>query len=114
MVEFLLRKGANPRLPDDPPYSAWAKPLQWAIRRGHDEIVQILTEFEKTGSLPTRNLEQYEILARSLVEAYRSGEDAALERVMDHFHLRRPLTWDQPSKDECIARAAKLLRRGRL
>jgi hypothetical protein len=27
---------------------------------------------------------------------------------MDHFHLRRPLTWDQPSKDECIAR----LRRG--
>jgi len=108
MVEFLLRKGANPRLPDDPPHLAWAKPLQWAIRRGHDEIVQILTEFEKTGSFPARNLEQYEILARSLVEAYRSGEDAALERVMDHFHLRRPLTWDQPSKDECIAR----LRRG--
>jgi ankyrin repeat protein len=108
MVEFLLRKGANPRLPDDPPHLAWAKPLQWAIRRGHDEIVQILTDFEKTGSLPARNLEQYEILARSLVEAYRSGEDAALERVMDHFHLRRPFTWDQPSKDECITR----LRRG--
>jgi ankyrin repeat protein len=108
MVEFLLRKGADPQLPDDPPNLAWAKPLQWAIRRGHDEIVRILTEFKKTGSLPARSLEQYETLAQSLVEAYGSGEDAALERVMDHFHLRRPLTWDQPSKDECIAR----LRRG--
>jgi ankyrin repeat protein len=108
MVDFLLRKGADPHLPDDPPALAWAKPLQWAIRRGHDEIVQILMEFEKTGSLPPRSLEQYEALAQSLVEAYGSGEDAALERVINHFHLRRPLTWDQPSKDECIAR----LRRG--
>ena len=25
------------------------------------------------------------------------------------FHLRRPLTWDQPSKDECIARLSRCL-----
>jgi hypothetical protein len=108
MVEFLLRKGANPHLPDDPPNLAWAKPLQWAIRRGHDDIVRILTEFEKTGSLPARSIAQYETLAQSLAEAYGSGEDAALECVMDNFQLRRALTWDQPSKDERIAR----LRRG--
>jgi hypothetical protein len=31
-----------------------------------------------------------------------------MQRVMDHFHLRRALTWDQPSKDVCLTR----LRRG--
>ena len=36
MVEFLLRRGAKPNLPDDPP---WATPLAWATRRGHHEIV---------------------------------------------------------------------------
>jgi ankyrin repeat protein len=41
MVEFLLQRGANPDLPDDPP---WAKPLAWAQRRGHDEIVRLLTD----------------------------------------------------------------------
>ena len=41
MVEFLLRRGAKPTLPDDPP---WATPLAWATRRGHDAIVQLLTE----------------------------------------------------------------------
>jgi hypothetical protein len=66
--------------------------------------VRILTELEKTGSLPARSLEQCETLARSLVEAFGSGDDAAMQRVMDHFHLRRPLTWDQPSKDVRIAR----------
>ena len=52
MVGFLLRRGAKPSLPDDPPSLAWATPLQWAIRRGHDEIVRILTEYEKKGTLP--------------------------------------------------------------
>ena len=41
MVEFLLRRGARPTLPDDPP---WTTPLAWATRRGHREIVQLLTE----------------------------------------------------------------------
>ena len=47
-------------------------------------------------------------LARSLVEAFGSGDDAAMQRVMDHFHLRRSLSWDQPSNDVRLAR----LRRG--
>jgi ankyrin repeat protein len=107
MVEFLLRRGANSNLPGDP-HLAWATPLRWALRRGQDEIVRMLTEFEKTGSLPARSLEQCETLARSLVEAFASGDDGAMQRVMDHFHLRHTLTWDQPSKDVCLTR----LRRG--
>lgn len=39
MAEWLLKKGANPSLPDDEP---WALPLQWAKRRGHDEIIDLL------------------------------------------------------------------------
>jgi ankyrin repeat protein len=110
MVEFLLRRGARPNLPDDLPRLAWATPLQWALRRGHDEIVRLLTEFEKTGSLPARSREQYEALAQSLVEAFRSGDDAAMQRVMDHFHLRRPLTWDQPSNDVRVGRLRRAVR----
>jgi RNA polymerase sigma factor (sigma-70 family) len=96
MVELLLRCGANPNLPDDPPDLAWAKPLAWATRRGHEDIVRILTEYEKTGALPAHDLEEYETLAQALVEAYESGADAPLQRIMDHFQIRRPLTWDQP------------------
>jgi ankyrin repeat protein len=40
MVELLLRRGARPKLPDDPP---WATPLAWAILREHNEIVRLLT-----------------------------------------------------------------------
>lgn len=105
MVELLLRYGAKPRLPDDPP---WAAPLAWATRRGHAEIVRMLTEYEQTGALPSHSLEEYETLAQALVEAYESGEDAAMQRVMDHFQLKRPLTWDQPPRDVRRAR----LRRG--
>jgi hypothetical protein len=108
MVEFLLRRGASPNLPGDPPHLTWATPIQWAIRRGYDKIVRILTEFEKTGSLPARSLEQCEALGRSLVEAFGSGDEGAMQLVMDHFQLRRALTWDQPSKDVCLTR----LRRG--
>ena len=39
MVEWLLDKGANPRLPEEEP---WAQPLAWAQRRGHHEIVALL------------------------------------------------------------------------
>ena len=41
MVEFLLGCGAKPTLPDDPP---WATPLAWATRRGHADIVRLLSE----------------------------------------------------------------------
>lgn len=40
MVEFLLQRGANPHLPEEPP---WARPLAWAERRGHEAIVRIMT-----------------------------------------------------------------------
>jgi ankyrin repeat protein len=49
MVELLLRRGARPRLTDDP---AWATPLAWARRRGHEDIVRLLTEYDRTGVLP--------------------------------------------------------------
>src|SRR6185369_1230739 len=49
MVEFLLRRGAKPRLSDDP---AWAVPVEWAKRRGHEEIVKVLEDAERSGAPP--------------------------------------------------------------
>ncbi len=46
MVELLLRSGAKPNLPNDPPDLAWATPLAWATRRGHDEVVAFLKQHE--------------------------------------------------------------------
>jgi ankyrin repeat protein len=92
MVEFLLRRGARPRLPDDPP---WATPLAWAIRRGHDAIAQLLKQHEQDGSLPARPLEQYESLAKDLIEAYGSGDAGSLRRLEEHFQPDRAITWEQ-------------------
>lgn len=39
MVELLLKRGAKPDLPDDPPWAT--PPLAWATRRGHGEIVEL-------------------------------------------------------------------------
>ncbi len=39
MVEWLLANGANPDLPEDEP---WALPSEWATRRGHHDIAEIL------------------------------------------------------------------------
>jgi RNA polymerase sigma factor (sigma-70 family) len=101
MVEFLLRHGAQPNLPDDP---LWATPLDWATRRGHQAIVRLLTAFEQTGALPTHNLEEYEAVAHAIVEAYQSGDDAAMLCVIEHFQLQRPMTWDRPPREVQIAR----------
>lgn len=92
MVEFLLRHGAKLNLPDTP---EWAAPIAWAMRRGHEEIVHLLTEYEKTGALPEESLDIYEALANNLVEAYVTGEEAAFQAVMEHFQLKRKMTWDQ-------------------
>jgi ankyrin repeat protein len=40
MVELLLSRGAKPNAADDPP---WATPLEWAKRRGHAKVVEMLT-----------------------------------------------------------------------
>jgi RNA polymerase sigma factor (sigma-70 family) len=101
MVEFLLRRGARPTVPEDPP---WATPLAWATRRGHHDIVRVLTECAQSGIPPVHGLEHYERLARDLVEASDSGDDVAFRHVMDHFRIERPLTWDQPSRSERVAR----------
>jgi hypothetical protein len=87
---------------------AWATPLAWATRRGHQAIARLLTAYEQTGALPAHSVEEYEAVARALVEAYQSGDDAAIRRVIEHFQLQRPLTWDQPSREVQVAR----LRRG--
>jgi ankyrin repeat protein len=39
MVEWLLQRGANPKLPVNEP---WAWPVEWARRRGYTDIVQLL------------------------------------------------------------------------
>jgi ankyrin repeat protein len=41
MVEWLLQKGADPRLPSDEP---WALPVEWAKRRNRPEIVALLAD----------------------------------------------------------------------
>jgi ankyrin repeat protein len=51
MVEFLLRRGAKVRLPDDP---TWATPIALATYQGHDDIVRVLKAYEATGVLPER------------------------------------------------------------
>jgi ankyrin repeat protein len=107
MVEYLLRRGAMPRLLDDPP---WATPLAWATRHGHDEIVQSLTEYEKTGALPVHSLEEYKALANDILEACRSGRDDPFRRVIDLFQIERPLTWDRPPLSERVARLRRYVR----
>jgi ankyrin repeat protein len=93
MVELLLRRGAKPNRPDDPP---WATPLAWATRRGHGRVVALLKQYEKEGALPAPfNLGQYEALAKDLVEAYRSGDAGAMQRLQDHYQDDRAPTWEQ-------------------
>jgi ankyrin repeat protein len=91
MVEFLLRCGAKPNLPDDPP---WATPQAWATRRGHERIAHLLKRYEQEGVLPARPLGQYESLAQDLVEAYGSGDAGSLRRLAEHFQPERALTWE--------------------
>ncbi|MBI3922146.1 MAG: ankyrin repeat domain-containing protein [Armatimonadetes bacterium] len=92
MVEFLLRRGAKPNLPDDPP---WATPLAWATRRGHDEIVRLLTAYEKTGALPRASLERYLALAQDMASACTSADAEALQRLNDYYQPESPPDVDQ-------------------
>jgi len=107
MVEFLLRRGARPNLPDDP---AWATPLARATRQGHHEIVRLLTEYEQSGTLPARRLEEYESLAHDLVEACGPGDGHALRRIVEHFHIERQLSWEGPPLPARIARLRRYAR----
>ncbi len=87
MVEFLLRRGARLRLPDDPP---WATPLAWARRRGHTEIAALLEQAARWGTLPPRfPIAVMEQAAADLVEAVRSGNATACERLKRVLDLDR-------------------------
>jgi hypothetical protein len=72
--------------------------------------VELLTDYERTATLPTRMIEEYETLARDLVEAYRSGEERAFQRVIRYFRAERALTWDRPPLDVRIARLRRSVR----
>jgi ankyrin repeat protein len=107
MVEFLLRRGAKPEMPDDPP---WARPLSWATRRGHEQIVRLLRQYQEDGKLPPEpSLEEFESLARDLVEACNSGDLAAAQRVIDHYQID-PRTWNTgDSRADAVRRRVREL-----
>jgi hypothetical protein len=104
MVEFLLKRGAKLSLPDD---FAWATPLALATHKGHEEIVRFIKTFESTGALPQYRLEAMKSLAADLVAACRSGESDSFQRIVDHFYIRRRMTWDRP---EPVIRASRMRR----
>lgn len=87
MVAFLLRHGARVRPAGVP---EWAMPLAWATRRGHTHIVDILTRFERDGTLPSPpEPAQFDELVTHLLNAYNNGDVTALGRVAEYFPLPR-------------------------
>ena len=100
MVEFLLRRGAKVKLSDGP---AWATPIALATYRGFDEIVRVLNAFETTGTLPVYSVQSMESLANDFVVACESGEAGAIQRIIDHFYIRRPMSWDRPQESVRIS-----------
>ncbi len=84
MVELLLRRGAKLTLADDPP---WATPLAWAKRRGHDDIVRILTDFERTGTLPVHSRDEYDSVVQDLVNAFQTGAEDPVRRLLARFRV---------------------------
>lgn len=104
MVEFLLRRNARARLPDD---LAWATPQALAAYRDHHEIVRVLESFETTRVLPAYPLQSLKSLANDFVVAHKTGDADAFLRVIDHFYIRRPMAWDRP---DASVRASRLRR----
>src|SRR5262252_9404341 len=87
-----------------------ATPLAWATRRGREEIVRLLTEFVKAGLLPRRTPQDYQALASALYEAYTTGSEASMQRVMEHFQVRRTLSWDNLAPDVRVQRLRRAIR----
>jgi len=106
MVEFLLRRGAKPTLPGDP---TWATPLAWARRRGHEDIVRILSAYETAGPPSPKTLADAEALVRDLMRAY-DGDEESLTRIIRHFRIERPMTWDKPPLDVQVERFRNAVR----
>ena len=107
MVEFLLRRGAKTTLPDDPP---WATPLALAAHRGHEHVIRLLTNYERTGSLPRRTLARFDALVADLVSASGGGDEDALKRVASTFRVARPsFNWDHQTHAARVARLRRFL-----
>jgi hypothetical protein len=106
MVKFLLQRGARV-VPAGGP--AWAKPIEWARRRGHDGIVKLLSDYERSGQLPRMTAAEYDAVAADLVRAF-GGDEHALARIIAHFRLERPLTWDRPQVAEQVSRLRRAIR----
>jgi hypothetical protein len=107
MVEFLLRRGARVRLPDD---REWATPIALAAVRGHDEILRMLKAYETSGEAPPYDLNAMESLSNDVVVAYESGDSDAFLRVVDHFSIRRPMAWDRPDASVRVSRLRRFVR----
>ena len=43
MIEWLLKKGADPSVPPPTAGESWALPVEWAKRKGDDDIVKMLS-----------------------------------------------------------------------
>ena len=106
MVKFLLRRGARVTPASGP---SWARPIEWAKRRGHDEVVKILADYARSGGAPRVTIAEYEALAADLVRAF-DGDGEALTRIIEHFRLARPLTWDRPPIAEQVSRLRRAIR----
>jgi RNA polymerase sigma factor (sigma-70 family) len=106
MVEYLLRRGARVDPLGGP---AWAKPIAWAERRGHTDIVALLQNYVKTTTLPSRTLADYEQLADDLVRAY-AGDSASLDRIVEYFRVQREVRWDRPPLEEQVRRVRRGVR----
>jgi hypothetical protein len=90
-----LRRGAKLSLPDD---FLWATPLALATSKGHTDVVEVLRAFASTGVLPGYRMEVIKSLVDDLVAACKSGEAGAFQRIVDHFYIRRWMTWDRPGE----------------
>jgi RNA polymerase sigma factor (sigma-70 family) len=106
MVKFLLSRGARVSPVAGP---SWARPIEWAKRRGHDAIVKILAEYERSGRVQRPTRAEYEALAADLAAAF-GGDEPALKRIIAHFRLERPMTWDRPSIEEQVSRLRRAIR----
>jgi len=106
MVKFLLSRGARVSPATGP---VWAKPIEWAKRRGHDAVVSILIDYERSGRVQQPTVAEYDALAADLVSAF-DGDELALKRIIAHFRLERPLTWDRPPVEEQVARLRRAIR----
>ena len=70
----------------------------------------LLERYERSGQLPSRTLASFEVLATDLMRSFAGNDEPPLERIIEHFRIRRPLTWDRPPSTEITARLRRFIR----